>query len=155
MEEQEVKTVSIEELVKLDLTKVTLLDVRESDEVLVKAFPNSINIPFSKISKELSQLPKEKTVYVFCSTGDLSGEVAEILLERGYTAFNVEGGFKAYEKYIKNHPIFIDAKGLKCPGPIVKVADTIRTLQNGQQVQVEATENIFHRKTECRLRVVA
>lgn len=70
--------------------------------------------------------------------------MAEILLERGYEVYNLEGGFKAYKEYLASaKPIVIDAKGLKCPGPIVKVADIIRGLPDGQQVFVEATEDAF------------
>lgn len=143
MEEEKVQSITIQDFIKLDLKQVTVVDLREADEVLIKKVPGAVNIPFSKISSELSKLSKEKSVYVFCRTGDFSEEVTEILIERGYNAYNVEGGYEAYQKYIKEHPVKIDAKGLKCPGPIVKVADTIRTLQNGQQVFVEATEEAF------------
>lgn len=40
-------------------------------------------------------------------------------------------------------PTFIDAKGLKCPGPIVKVSDTLQAAENGTQFVVEATEDAF------------
>jgi peroxiredoxin family protein len=81
-------------------------------------------------------------VYVFCRTGDFSKEIAEELNDRGYDVYNVEGGYDAYEKYLREHPLFIDAKGLKCPGPIVKVADTIYRGKNrkahGQQYRSRA-----------------
>ena len=142
--EIEVKNISAEEFSKLDFSKVTLLDLREKDEVLVSGIEGAINVPFSQIGSGLDRVPKDLPVYVFCRTGDWSEEVAEILLERGYDAYNVEGGFKAYKECIKNaEPVYIDAKGLKCPGPIVKVADTIRNLSDGQKVIALATEDAF------------
>lgn len=144
VEEIQVKNISVEDFAKLDFSKVTLLDLREKDEVLVAGIDGAINVPFSQIGSGLSHVPKDLPVYVFCRTGDWSEEVAEILLERGYDVYNVTGGFKAYKEYLaSSKPIFIDAKGLKCPGPIVKVADTMRTLVNGQKVFVEATEDAF------------
>ena len=143
MSEEKVQSVTIEEFRKLDFSNVTLVDLREPDEVLIKGIEGAINIPFSKISSDLSSLPKEKPVYVFCRTGDFSEEVTEILLDRGYQAYNVEGGYEAYQKYLEEHPVRIDAKGLKCPGPIVKVADTLRGLPDGQKIFVEATEDAF------------
>ena len=144
MEEVEVKSISAEEFAGLDFSKVTLLDLREEDEVLVAGIEGAVNIPFSQIGSKLSSVPKELPVYVFCRTGDWSEEVAEILAERGYDVYNVEGGFRAYREYIANaEPVVIDAKGLKCPGPIVKVADTVRSLAEGQKVFVEATEDAF------------
>lgn len=40
-------------------------------------------------------------------------------------------------------PILIDAKDLKCPGPIVKVADYLRDKPVGEKIVVEATEDAF------------
>ncbi|MBQ9156415.1 MAG: DsrE/DsrF/DrsH-like family protein [Eubacterium sp.] len=143
MSEENVQTITIEEFSHLDFSKITLVDAREPDEALVKGIDGAINIPLDKISTELDKLPKDKPVYVFCRTGDFSEEIVEILSDRNYEAYNVEGGYDAYENYLKSHPVQIDARGLKCPGPIVKVADTIRNLPYGQQASVEATEDAF------------
>lgn len=142
--ETEVKNISAKDLAELDLSKVTLLDLREPDEVLVSGIDGAVNIPFSEVSRRLDDVPKDLPVYVFCRTGDWSEDVAEILTDRGYDAYNLAGGYKAYKEYIANMwPVIIDAKGLKCPGPIVKVADTVRNLAEGQKVFVEATEDAF------------
>lgn len=144
MEETTVKSISAEEFAGLDHSKYTLVDLREKDEVLIKPVEGAVNIPFSGFPGGLSELPQDKTVYVFCREGSFSEEVVEILTDRGYDAVNVEGGYNAYEKLLKSSaPIEIDAKGLKCPGPVVKVADTVRTLKTGQSVHVQATEDAF------------
>ena len=144
VEEIQVKNISAEDFAKLDFSKVTLLDLREEDEVLVAGIKGAINIPFLQIANRIDSVPKNLPVYVFCRTGDWSEEVAEILSERGYDVYNVEGGFKAYKEYIANtKPVIIDAKGLKCPGPIVKVADTVKNLADGQKVIALATEDAF------------
>lgn len=189
--EEQFKSITAAELAKLNFDEVTLLDLREPDEVLVHDIEGAINVPFSRIGTDLDKVPRDKTVYVFCRVGDWSEEVTEILVDRGYDAVNVIGGFKAYQEYLgqdgldvivkakqndessshnkkqndvnrgysslnvkqdignsgadvdKSEAVYIDAKGMKCPGPVVKVADTMRTLQNGQQVHVEATEDAF------------
>ncbi|MBR6004734.1 MAG: DsrE/DsrF/DrsH-like family protein [Clostridia bacterium] len=138
------KHIAAKEFAKLDFTKITIVDLREPDEVLVKGFEGAINIPFSEFYSKLDDIPKEKPVYVICRTGDFSEQIAEILDDRGYEAYNIDGGFSAYIDAVQNaEPVFIDAKGLKCPGPIVKVADTLGTLEYGQKVYVEATEDAF------------
>ena len=143
-EELEVKNISAEDFAKLDFSRVTLLDLREEAEVLVAGIDGAINIPFSQTARRLDEVPKDIPVYVFCRTGDWSEEVAEILADRGYDAYNLVGGFKAYKEYLASYkPIKIDAKGLKCPGPIVKVADTVKSLADGQKVVAEATEDAF------------
>ena len=40
--------------------------------------------------------------------------------------------------------VFVDAKNLKCPGPIVKVADYLRDKPDGTRIRVEATEDAFY-----------
>ncbi|MGN1346788.1 MAG: DsrE/DsrF/DrsH-like family protein [Eubacteriales bacterium] len=143
-EEIEVKNISAEEFIKLDFSKMTILDLREKDEVLASGIEGAVNIPFSQVSKRLDEISKELPVCVFCRTGDWSAEVAEILAERGYDVFNLEGGFQAYREYLAAaKPVFLDARGMKCPGPIVKVADAMRSLADGQKVLVQATEDAF------------
>ena len=144
--ENEAKEISAEEFAKLDFTEITIVDAREPDEVLVHEIPGALNVPFSKIGTELKNVPKEKPVYVICRTGDFSGEIAEVLADRGYDATNVLGGFNEYKKFEKtliSEPVYIDAKALRCPGPIVKVADTLRDKPAGTKVNVEATEEAF------------
>ena len=158
----EVKTITAEEFKNLDKSEYTILDVRDEAEIIVHPLECTVNIPFASLLKNLSahiaQIPKEKPVLVVCRTGDTSEQIAEILLEHGYDAFNLEGGTKSLEavqtaphlqhassgsKAGKSEPLFIDAKGLKCPGPIVKVSDTLKTLRDGEQVFVQATEDAF------------
>lgn len=138
------ENISVTDFQKLNSKEVTILDVREQAEVLVFPVNDSINIPFSQLTKRFKEIPAGKPVYVICSTGDLSEQVVEILEDRDFEAHNVEGGVKAIKEAVKSQPLFIDAKGLKCPGPIVKVADTIKNLPVGASVYVEATEDAFY-----------
>ena len=131
----DVKTLAAIEFYKIDLKNSTLLDVRETSEAIVRPVSGSIQVPFFELSKKIDSIPKDKPVYVFCSTGDRSEEVAEILADRDYDVYNVEGGLDAVPKI---H--YVDAKGLKCPGPIVKVDEAVKSVSVGEEVQIEATE---------------
>lgn len=137
------KTITAAKFLDLNIGNVTFVDVREKDDVLVHPLGNAVNIPFSLLSKHIDEIPKDKPVYVICSVGDLSEEVVEILADRGYDAYSIKGGFKAYEQAVKEKVIKVDAKGLKCPGPIVRVADEMSQLSVGQHIIVEATEEAF------------
>ena len=143
--EYEAQDIPAAEFAKLDLSQVTVVDLRDESLHLAQGeIEGSHNVPLSQIGTGLKGLPTGRPVYVLCNTGDFSGEVAELLADRGYASYNVEGGFKAYKEALAAaEPLFIDAKGLKCPGPIVRVSDTIRDLQVGQTVRVEATEDAF------------
>ena len=140
----EIRSITAEEFAALDFGSVTILDLREPDQVLAAPLEGAVNVPLSRLGQGIDALPKGKPVYAICDVGTLSEQVVEILEDRGFEAWNVKGGFKAYRALIKDaEPVRIDAKGLKCPGPIVKVADTLRGMQDGQRVFVEATEDAF------------
>ena len=158
----EIKTITAEEFKNLKKSDYTILDVRDEAEIIVHPLAGTVNIPFTSLLKNLSahiaDIPKEKPVLVVCRTGDTSEQIAELLLEHGYSAFNLSGGTKSLEEAQsfpaaqnahaesnaeKSEPLFIDAKGLKCPGPIVKVSDALKTLEDGEQVRVQATEDAF------------
>ena len=134
----EVKKFLAKDFYKIDSQNSTLLDVRETSEAIVRPVNGALQVPFFELSKKIDSIPKDKPVYVFCSTGDRSEEVAEILADRDYDVYNVEGGLDAVPKI---H--FVDAKGLKCPGPIVNVDEAVKSVSVGEEVQVEATEKAF------------
>ena len=90
------KRIAAADIAAPDTNTVTLLDIRSRDEFELKGFTSSVNVPFDEISTGLSKLPKDKPVYVLCRTGDLSEEVAEILEDREYDVYNIEGGYAAY-----------------------------------------------------------
>ena len=139
----EVKNFPAKDFYKIDLSNSTLLDVREPSEAVVRPVNGAVQVPFFELSKKVDSIPKDKPVYVFCSTGDRSEQVAEILADRDYDVYNVEGGLDAVPKV---H--FVDAKGLKCPGPIVQVDEAVKSVSVGEEVQVEATEKAFRSDIE-------
>ena len=108
------KTISAAEFAALDLTKYTLVDLREPDELLVSGIAGAINIPFSQFAAKLDDIPKDKPVIVYCRVGDFSEQIAEILADRGYDV------------------------------ALVKVADFLRDQPDGTRVHVEATEDAFY-----------
>ena len=96
-----IKRITPARFAELDKSTVTLLDLREPDEVLVHGLDGAINIPFNQIGTRLSQVPNDKPVVVFCRVGDWSEQVTEILADRGYDAINLDGGFQAYREYLR------------------------------------------------------
>lgn len=61
-----------------DSSKV-ILDVRGPEEVSGGRFPGSINIPLDEIEKRLTELPKDKTILVHCTTGARAEMACETL----------------------------------------------------------------------------
>lgn len=152
----DVKNISVEDFHQIDLKTSTLLDVREPSETLIHPVEGALQIPFFEFLKKVNTVPKGKPVYVFCTTGDRSEQAAEILADRGYEVYNVEGGIKKEPVATEAKPVAtdvkpaaapqiytVDAKGAKCPGPIVQVDEAVKKASVGDEILVEATEQAF------------
>lgn len=81
------------------------LDVREEEEHEYARLLGSKNIPLRNLMLQLSQIPKDRDVYVYCRSAHRSLDAVNFLKTLGYDrVYNVEGGFIAlsYEEYTKD-----------------------------------------------------
>ena len=72
-----------------------LVDIRDRTMFEFGTISGAINIPVDDIG-ELYRLPKENDIYLFCQAGEISGEIAELLSDAGYSACNLTGGYREY-----------------------------------------------------------
>jgi len=63
-----------------------VLDVRTTDETGAGAFKNAITIPLDQVGSRLSEIPKDKKIYVHCTTGARADMAAQELKKNGYKA---------------------------------------------------------------------
>ncbi len=64
-----------------------ILDVRTRDEAAAGKFKNAIAIPLDELGKHLAELPKDKKIYVHCTTGARAEMAAQELKKNGFKAF--------------------------------------------------------------------
>ncbi|NDV84419.1 FAD-dependent oxidoreductase [Bacteroides sp. 51] len=165
------------EIARLKPDEVFLLDVRTEDEFSLNAIPGAVNIPLDDLRDRLREVPTDKPVYVYCAVGIRGNAAARILIQRGYQDVrNLSGGYKTYVAAVspiimqneegnsiileerkssedRIMPAFktirVDACGLQCPGPILKMKKTMDTLIPGQSVEVISTDPGFSRDAEA------
>ena len=152
-----------------DDNSTTLLDVRTADEYALGTIPSSINIPLDSLRSRIAELPKGKPIIVNCAVG-LRGYLAyRILVQHGFTDVrNLSGGFKTWhvattdwnmhqsssssnistevpasDAEVKAAAIEIDACGLMCPGPVMKLKQTYTNLTPGSRLVIKATDPAF------------
>ncbi len=70
------------------------IDVRNPDEFATGTVPGAINIPSPLIPVRLTEIPRDRTVIVFCQSGSRSGLTKQFLVREGYTNC-VNGGAMA------------------------------------------------------------
>ena len=153
----------------------TLLDVRTKDECELGALKGSINIPLDELRNHLAEFKKETPIVVYCGIGLRAYLAQRILLGNGFTNVrNLIGGSSLYETVTAdyspkkqttntnshmastiNTPNFeiktmqIDACGLQCPGPILKVKQAADKMQAGERVEIIATDPGFARDIQA------
>lgn len=88
-------SVSIEQLKSMNEDEYQLIDMRNESEIAHGEIPGAIAIQADEI--ENSELvDKSKKLIICCSRGQNSIEVAENLVEKGYDAESLEGGYVAW-----------------------------------------------------------
>ena len=163
------------EMQQADKSQVTLVDVRTPDEYALGTIPGAINIPLDNLRERLADIPENKPVYLFCGVGLRGYLASNILKSKGYPDVrNLIGGLKTYnaatatlktpEGFVcdttthacpasscrcDKSVIKVDACGIQCPGPILKLKQAMDVLAVGQQLEVRATDAGFPRDAEA------
>ncbi|MBC3757401.1 rhodanese-like domain-containing protein [Hyunsoonleella sp. SJ7] len=78
-----------------------ILDVRTDEETAEGIIPKAIHIDIYRgqdFINELEDLDKDKNYYVYCRSGNRSGQACRIMDELGFEhAYNLEGGILEWE----------------------------------------------------------
>ncbi|MGH2775981.1 MAG: rhodanese-like domain-containing protein [Actinomycetota bacterium] len=81
---------------RMEAENLALFDVREPYEWEAGHVPGSTHVEMEALGERLDEIPEDRPVAFLCLGGGRSGLVASTLKARGYDAYNVEGGFRAW-----------------------------------------------------------
>jgi NADPH-dependent 2,4-dienoyl-CoA reductase/sulfur reductase-like enzyme/rhodanese-related sulfurtransferase len=73
-----------------------ILDVREPHEFKAGAIHGSVNIPLGQLRARMKELPAAKDIWVTCGVGQRAYYACRILMQHGYKARNLSGGYSTY-----------------------------------------------------------
>ncbi|WP_312702376.1 FAD-dependent oxidoreductase [Sedimentibacter sp.] len=149
----------------------TILDIREKEELMVFEIPGAVNIPLGDLRSRIDELNKDDKIIIFCAVGVRSYNAARALAENGFDNVYVYPAGTSFYKSVyydyfnnsdeKKSPddksandeikasIQVDCSGLQCPGPIMKVYETINKINDGDIIKVSATDSGFSRDVEA------
>lgn len=72
---------------------VFLLDVRTPQENSQARLPGTVLIPINEFERRIKEVPRNKTILVYCAVGSRSKPVAEYLSKNGYSdVYNMTDG---------------------------------------------------------------
>lgn len=162
------------EMQKADPAQVSLIDVRTPDEFALGTISGAINIPLDDLRSRLREIRTDRPVWLFCGVGLRGYLASNILKANGFREVrNLVGGLKTYQTATAPlpvpkgfeaacpssasdcpHPenvsvIRVDACGIQCPGPILKLKKTMEEAVPGQAFEIIATDAGFPRDAEA------
>ncbi len=80
---------------------LTLIDVREPQEVMTAGLEGAQEYPLSQAMAWIDSLPKEGDLVIFCHHGARSAQVAMALVQRGHTnVTNMTGGIDQWSREV-------------------------------------------------------
>ncbi len=151
-----------------------IIDVREKEETDLGTIPGSVLIPLNNLRERLHEIPKDMKILVYCRVGLRGYIAARILMNNGFDqVYNLSGGYVTYSAATgrqSNEDIFdekqemgirkpqdrrensdnavkiinVNACGLQCPGPIMKLKKEIESIRAGDRLEIKATDSGFY-----------
>ena len=76
-----------------------LLDVRTPQEFASGHIPGAVNISVDDLRSRLEELPRDRKLAAYCQVGQRGYLATRILLQGGFSAANVGGGYKTYKLF--------------------------------------------------------
>jgi len=140
--------------------KKQLVDVRPKVSCDLHPIPGAINIPMTELRKRLSEINKNKPVVTVCALGKMSYFASRVLKQNGFDVSSFIGGINVKDPQpmqqinekkdgdikMEEHalaPLSLDACGLACPGPIMRIKESISQIKPGQELIVKASDPGF------------
>ena len=164
-----------------DKNNVVLLDIRTNLERETGTIEDSLHIPLTELRVRYAELDKSKEYWAYCQVGQRGYYAERLLKQRGFKVKNLTGGLKQYiaYKYVPSKKdkdssgIYsgsgststnistdskeistknLDACGLSCPGPLMRVKEAVDELNPGDLLMVSASDPGFYEdiKSWCR-----
>jgi len=98
-------TIFPEQIPRSEYAKMLIIDTRDAGQFAKDHIPGAINIEWRQVLAKSSQIPKDKTVLLYCNGGTLSSQAGFALrvagwdnvkiLDGGFTAWKAKGGMDA------------------------------------------------------------
>ena len=75
------------------------LDVRTAQEFAAWHLPGAVNIPVDELRSRMHELSRDRNIAAYCQVGQRGYLATRILLQAGFSAANIGGGYKTYKLF--------------------------------------------------------
>ncbi|MFZ5597537.1 MAG: rhodanese-like domain-containing protein [Bacillota bacterium] len=87
-----IKEAELKQLVDNNDQSIYLIDIRDAKDFSAGHIQGAHNIPFREVGRNMNSLPKDKTLIVYCHTGQTAGQTVAALNIAGFKARSLNGG---------------------------------------------------------------
>ncbi len=153
---------------ELEQSDALIVDVRTPAEYDLGHIPGAINLPIDDLRERLGELPPSRPIVVYCAVGLRGYLASNILRQRGYDDVrNLIGGYRLWSMATRTYPSLpsrphapqpnapqtqekhqqsikhIDATGLCCPGPIMRLKTAMDEAEVGSLISISSSDPGF------------
>jgi len=168
-----VRIITWDELAKADRSRLFLLDVRTPAEHATGSIAGAVNIPLENLRERIGEIPRDRTIVVFCRVGLIAYNAMRILEKYGFeNSYNLSGGYETYHVSTWKEEegsqgdaapdmerkkelagggrsegakmVEVNACGLQCPGPIMRLKKEMDNVSAGEAVAITASDPGFY-----------
>ena len=152
-----------------DIEGSFVVDVRIPASYNTKTIDGAVNIPLASLRERAGEIPTDKKVILVCDSGYTSYLASRILIQKGFNnVYSLMAGMKLYKEIQRDkenkvtkkmsvqalakssdNVLKVDACGLSCPGPIMKLAENISNIQDGDMLEISSTDKGFYADVEA------
>ena len=91
-------TIFAEQIPKDEYAKMMVIDARDAAQFAKAHIPGAVNIEWRQVLAKSSQIPKNKSVLIYCNTGTLSAQAGFALRVAGWDNVRIlQGGFAEWQ----------------------------------------------------------
>ena len=171
--DSQVRIIKWDELQRAEAGKYFLLDVRTPEEFAMGTLAGAVNIPLDELRGRLGELPRDRAIVIFCKVGLRGYLAARVLTANGLTdCLNLSGGTETYQLATNNQTepcapatpsanqetrnimanpattpskvIEVNACGLQCPGPVMRLKMEMDAIAPGEALAISASDPGFY-----------
>ncbi len=166
---KDVENVYWNEVDSLNAEEEVLLDVRDDEELEMHGpLDGAVHIPLNELRRRLSELDTDRKYIVYCAIGQRGYIACRMLIQNGFSCKNLSGGYNIYAaprvdldtitpstpcegELMERMPgmadvdvdFAVNACGVPCPGPIMKLSKKINEMEDGNVLKITASDRGF------------
>ncbi|WP_223879876.1 FAD-dependent oxidoreductase [Paenibacillus spiritus] len=171
-----VRVYTADELENRDPETTMLVDVRTELEFANGHIDGAVHLPVDELRGSLDRLDPSKEIWVYCQVGLRGYTASRILTQRGYRVRNLSGGYKTWlmsgyrpkddqpgqsanpangrtetlpSPAANTAEEELDACGLCCPGPLIRLKQSVDGMADGASLRITATDPGFYEDVQA------